>query len=169
MNILDVIIVTPILFGFVFGLFKGLIKELMSLAAVFLGIFGARLFEPQVSGLLISWFDNAQPGVIQAISYLLIFIVIVVLLLLVTNVLDKLFSAIALGGLNKFLGGLFGALKFALLVSVFLNVFDTFDKRFAFVKKETKDNSVTYDSMMSFGPSLWKEAKVVLFEPEDED
>ena len=41
MNTIDFVILIPILIGFVFGLFKGFIKELASLAAIFLGIYGA--------------------------------------------------------------------------------------------------------------------------------
>ncbi len=168
MSILDIFIITPIILGFIFGLFKGLIKELTSLAAIILGILGARLFEPQVSGLLLSWFDM-QPGMAQAVSYLILFVGIAVILLIIANMLDKLFSAIALGGLNKFLGGMFGALKFALIVSVLLNVFDTFDRQFGFLEKETRNESFSYDSMLKFGPRLWDEAKDFLFEAEDEN
>ena len=49
MNVLDIVLIAPVCLGLVFGLFKGLIKELMSLAAIVLGIVGARWFEPQVS------------------------------------------------------------------------------------------------------------------------
>ena len=168
MNILDIFIIAPIVLGFVFGLFKGLIKELTSLAAIVLGFFGARFFEPQVSGLLLSWFDM-QPGMAQAVSYLILFVAIAVLLLIVANMLDKLFSAIALGGLNKFLGGLLGALKFALIVSVLLNVLERFDGRFGFIKEETKKESLAYEGMIKFGPDLWDEAKDILFEPENEN
>ena len=160
MSILDLFIIIPIVLGFVFGLFKGLIRELFSLAAIVLGIFGARLFEPQVTKFLLSAFDM-QVGVAQAVSYLILFIAIVVLLLVVAKILDKLFSAIALGGLNKFLGALFGALKMALIVSVLLNVFDTLDQQYGFVKEETKNNSLTYENMLNFAPKLWNEVKEI--------
>jgi len=160
MSILDLFIIIPIVLGFVFGLFKGLIRELFSLAAIVLGVFGARLFEPQVTTFLLSTFDM-QTGVAQAVSYLILFVVIVVLLLVIAKILDKLFSAIALGGLNKFLGALFGALKMALIVSVLLNVFDTLDRQYGFVKEETKNNSLTYENMLNFAPRLWNEAKEI--------
>lgn len=167
MNVLDLIIFIPILIGFVFGLFKGLIKELTSLAAIVLGILGAKLFEPQVSALLLSAFDM-QPATAKPVSYLILFVVIAILLLLVANMIDKLFSAIALGGLNKLLGGIFGGLKLALIVSVLLNVFAVLDARFSFVKKETKENSIAYEPMMKLSPTLWEEAKVLFIEDENE-
>lgn len=160
MGILDLFIIIPIVLGFVFGLFKGLIKELFSLAAIVLGVFGARLFEPRVSEILLSMFDM-QIGVTQAVSYLILFVAIAILLLIFAKILDKLFSAIALGGLNKFLGALFGALKMALIVSVLLNVFDTLNQQYGIIKEEIKSNSLTYESMLNFAPELWNEAKEI--------
>ena len=69
MNVLDIVLIAPVCLGLVFGLFKGLIKELMSLAAIVLGIVGARWFEPQVSPWLCEAF-NLQAGVAQAVAYL---------------------------------------------------------------------------------------------------
>ncbi|NDV47689.1 CvpA family protein [Paludibacter sp. 221] len=165
MNIFDICIIVPVIIGFVVGLFKGLIKELISLAAIVLGILGARLFEPQVSKLLMSMFDM-KASIAQPLSYLILFLAIVVVLLVVANLLDKLFSAIALGGLNKFLGGIFGALKYALIVSVLLNVVDAFDRKSSFIKKETKEESFFYEPLTNFAPVLWKEAKVLFDEDE---
>jgi membrane protein required for colicin V production len=73
--------------------------------------------------------------------------------------LDKMFDSISLGGLNKLLGGVFGALKFALIVSVLLNVFDAIDSRFSIISKETKENSIGYNPLMKLGPKLWDETK----------
>ena len=99
MNVLDIVLIAPVCLGLVFGLFKGLIKELMSLAAIVLGIVGARWFEPQVSPWLREAFD-LQAGVAQAVAYLLLFVAIALVLLMVARLLDKFFAAIALGGLN---------------------------------------------------------------------
>ena len=166
MNILDIVLVAPVCLGLVFGLSKGLIKELMSLAAIVLGIMGARWFEPQVSPWLRNAFD-LQEGMAQAVAYLLLFVAIALVLLMVARLLDKFFSAIALGGLNKLLGGVFGALKWALVASVLLNVFDTFDRRFAWVEPQVKRESLLYDGMLHFGPRLWEETKDLLPAPQE--
>jgi membrane protein required for colicin V production len=167
MSILDIFIIIPIVLGFVFGLSKGLIKELFGLAAIVLGIFGARLFEPQVSQILLSAFDM-QVGTARAVSYLILFVTIAVALLFVANLLDKLFSAIALGGLNKLLGAVFGVLKMTLIVSVLLNVFDVFDQRHKFISEETKTKSFAYKPMLNFAPKMWKETKDFLEKNENE-
>lgn len=158
MNTLDLIILIPIALGFVFGLFKGLIKELASLAAIVLGIFGAKMFAPSLSGFLINKFDFSEKTALPT-AYLILFISIAIVLLLLAKTLDKIFDSIALGGLNKFLGGLFAALKYALIVSVLLNVFDALDSRFPIIKAKTKAESIGYKPIMKLAPTLWEETK----------
>jgi len=70
-----------------------------------------------------------------------------------------MFDSIALGGLNKFLGGLFAALKYALIVSVLLNVFNAMDAKFTMIKPKTKLESVGYKPLMSLAPVLWDETR----------
>jgi len=158
MNTLDLFLLIPIALGFIFGLLKGLIKELTSLAAIVLGIFGAKLFAPLVSGIFVSAF-HFSPKTAQPLAYLFLFVIIGIGLLLLANMLDKFFSAIALGGVNKVLGAIFGGLKIALIVSVLLNVFDALDSRFSILSIETKDNSIGYKPLMKLGPTLWDKTK----------
>jgi len=158
MHNLDLFLLIPIVFGFIFGLFKGLVKELASLAAIVIGIYGAKLFAPMVSGFLIHKFDFSTKTA-QPLSYLLLFIAIAVGLLFIASMLDKMVDSMSLGGLNKFLGGLFGALKYALIVSVLLNVFDSLDSRFSIIKQKTKEESIGYKPLLKFGPTLWDETK----------
>lgn len=158
MNNLDLIILIPIALGFVFGLFKGLVKELASLAAILLGIYGAKLLAPSFSGFLITKLSFSAKTALP-FAYLILFIAIAILLLLLAKTLDKIFDSIALGGLNKLLGGLFAALKYALVVSVLLNVFDALDSRFPIIKSKTKIESIGYKPIMKLAPALWEESK----------
>ena len=158
MNTLDLILFVPIALGFIFGLFKGLIKELASLTAIILGIYGAKLLAPLVSGFLIHQLHFSAKTSLP-ISYLILFIAIATGLILVAKLLDKFFESIALGGLNKLFGGVFCALKYALVVSVLLNVFDAMDSKFSLIKTKTKVESIGYKPLMSLAPTLWTETK----------
>ncbi|NDP19531.1 MAG: CvpA family protein [Paludibacter sp.] len=158
MNSLDLLVLIPITIGFVFGLFKGLIKELTSLAAIVFGIYGAKIFAPSVSEMLEKSFEFSSKTS-KPVAYLILFVTIAVILLVIANMLDKLFSSLSLGGFNKLMGGIFGGLKYALIVSVLLNIFDALDSRFSIVKIETKEQSLTYKPLMKFGPALWNETK----------
>ena len=82
-------------------------------------------------------------------------------LLILAKSLDKLFDSVSLGGLNKFMGGVFGALKYALIISVIINVFDVIDSKFSIVNPETKTSSIVYNPMLKLAPKLWDEAKAI--------
>ncbi|MDR1585272.1 MAG: CvpA family protein [Prevotellaceae bacterium] len=156
MNSLDIFILIPIAAGFIFGLFRGLVKEVASLAAIILGIYGAKQFSPLAADWLMNSF-NISAKVAVPLAYLLLFVAFAAALLILAHWVDKLFSAMALGGLNKLFGGLFGALKFALIVSVLLNVFEAFDSRFSFFDKEAKEKSIGYKPVIKLAPLLWHE------------
>jgi membrane protein required for colicin V production len=158
MNKLDLILLIPIGLGFVFGLFKGLIKEITSLAAIVLGIYGAKLLAPFISNVLIHSFEFS-PKTALPMSYLILFVIIALGLLMVAKSLEKIFDSISLGALNKFFGGIFGALKYALIVSVLLIIFNAIDSRFSMVSAQTKENSIAYKPLMKLAPALWDEAK----------
>ena len=158
MNTLDILLLIPITIGFIFGLFHGLVKELTSLAAIFLGIYGAKIFALKVANILIQTFHFTEKTA-TPVAYLLLFICIAVLLLIVANFLDKILSSLSLGGVNKLLGGIFGALKFALIIRGLLTVFNALDSRFDLVDAELKNESLGYQPMMKLGPTLWEETK----------
>ncbi len=158
MNTLDIIILIPIAVGFVFGLFRGLIKELIGLVAIFLGIYGAKFLSPWLSDILVSMFSFSAKTA-QPVAFIILFIVIVVFLLIIARMLDKLFDAVSLGGLNRFLGGLFGAIKFTLVVSVLINVMNALEEKFDIVENETINNSLLYKPVMKIAPDLWKEIR----------
>ncbi|HLP03797.1 MAG TPA: CvpA family protein [Paludibacter sp.] len=158
MNSLDLFLFLPVAAGFVFGLFKGLVKELTSLAAIVLGIFGAKLTAPFVSGLLVAA-TGMSKTLSMPVAYFISFVAIGVGLLMLSRALDKLMQSMALGGLNKFMGAVVGALKYALVISVMLNIFNVFDKKFSILGEEKKNESVCYGPLMKLGPALWDETK----------
>jgi Uncharacterized membrane protein, required for colicin V production len=158
MNKLDFILLIPIGIGFVFGLFKGFIKEITSLVAVLLGIYGAKLLAPYVAAFLVSTFRFSDKTALP-MAYLVLFAGIAVGLLIVAKSLEKIFDSMSLGGINKLFGGIFGALKYALIVSVLLIVFNAIDSRFSIINASTKENSKVYAPLLKLAPALWDEAK----------
>jgi membrane protein required for colicin V production len=158
MNKLDFILLIPIGIGFIFGLFKGFIKEITSLAAILLGIYGAKLLAPYVAAFLVGTFRFSDKTALP-MAYLVLFAGIAIGLLIVAKSLEKIFDSMSLGGLNKLLGGIFGALKYALILSVLLIVFNAVDSRFSIVGAATKENSKVYNPLLKLAPALWDEAK----------
>ncbi len=158
MNTFDFIIFIPIILGLIFGLFKGFVKELVSFIAIFVALLAAEIFTPIVMPLINLIFDFSEK-MGKTVSYVLVFMTALIVMFLLSKFTEKIISKIHLGWLNSLAGGAIGALKFALIISVLMNVFDALDSRFQFVKQEKKEASIAYLPILKLAPSLWNKSK----------
>ncbi len=147
MNFLDLILLTPIVFGLGRGLYKGLINELASLISLALGVFLAYQYSDLLFQLLSQYIDEAGKG-IMLLSYALIFIASSILVLLIAKALTKLLKLVALGLMNRILGGIFGALKFLLILLILIHISHPFLESQGFYEKESFVSSSFYSQFL---------------------
>lgn len=143
MNWLDAVILLPLLIGLVRGLMRGLVTELIAILAVILGFIGARMWGHDFSAWIFSQFAWPQP-VCDAVAYSLLFIGLAIALNILGKLFTKLLKTIHLGFVNRLLGGIFGALKWAVIVLTLVFIIDCLDRQFHFMKPELKNSSLTY-------------------------
>lgn len=158
MNSLDIYIAIPVIIGFISGLFKGLIKEVIGFLILIAGIFFARIFDDTVSDFFIRRFDM-HAGTAEPLAFIVVFALIAILLSIIGKMIERGFDTISLSGVNKLLGGVFGALKYALIISIFLNLLEGVNRRFTLIEQEKKEASLLYNPVLQMGPDLWKKAK----------
>ncbi len=123
MNILDIIIIAAVIFFLIRGIFRGIVREIGSLAGVVLGIWSATAYHPQLTGLLkgfIPW-GNYLP----LIAFALIFLVVLVLCNVLGWLFKKFFQKIFLGWIDRILGACLALLK-GIVLSYLLIVLVTF-------------------------------------------
>jgi membrane protein required for colicin V production len=153
MNLLDIILILPLAYGIIKGVIKGFVLQLASLIGLIAGIYFAKLYASSVATLFYHWFDiSLQYG--KAIAFLVLFLIVGLLVYLLAKSLDRFIELISLKWLNKLLGALFGGLKYALILSVLLNVFQAIDKHSTIILKNTKKSSLLYNPITSIVPSL---------------
>ena len=175
MNYLDIILSIPLLIGLYKGISRGIIKELASLLALIIGIYGAVHFSEQLQPKLQTsiFIDESF---LPIIAFGTTFIMIVLLVRLLGLILDKIIKLVSLGMISRLLGGFFGLLKIAFIISAFLLVFNTLEHHLELIPDEQKKNSLLYQplsEMLSFlvpeggdGNSLIEEAQKVWQEAE---
>lgn len=154
MGIFDIIIAVILVFGFIRGLMKGLFVEVASLAALVAGVYGAIHFSYFVGDFLnekVSWSEQY----ITLASFAITFAIIVLAISLLGKLFTKLADFAYLGWINKILGGVFGALKLALILSIVLLVFDKFNNTIPFVNAEEKEKSILYEPVRKLAPMLF--------------
>ncbi len=152
--ILDIILLLPIIYGLIRGIFRGLVGELTAIVAVVIGVLLAKVFAPDLASVFVKNV-NWNESICLLLSYVLIFMVATLSLHGIGYLLKRFLKAISLGWLNGGLGGLFGALKWALVVSVLINCFDMLDNTFHILKPETKDASYVYKPLQKVASVTW--------------
>ena len=154
MNYIDLVLALILIIAAIQGFRKGLIVELASLAALVLGIWGAIKFSDWTAS-----FINSTMGYhskyLTTIAFIVTFIVIVIVIHILGKILDKTVKAVALGFLNRLAGIIFGVLKAAVILSIFLLLFDTVDENVHLLPATQKAESKMYTPMKQLVPTLF--------------
>lgn len=154
MNTFDIIITALLLFGFVRGIMKGLFVEIASLVALVAGVYGAIHF----SYFIGDWLKNSvawDEKYISLAAFAGTFVVIIVAIALLGKILTKIADFAALGILNKILGGVFGALKIGLILSVIFIFFGKMNDTIPFIKQESLEESILYTPVKKIAPTIF--------------
>jgi len=154
MTVIDIVLGALLLFGLVRGLFKGLFVEVASLLALVLGVYGAIHFSNFAASFLESRVDWSEKY-INIVAFAITFVVIILAIGLAGKALTKLADFAALGIINKILGGVFGALKIGLILSVVIIVFDRMNNTLPFLDKEDLEDSILYKPVKSLAPMIF--------------
>lgn len=154
MGVLDIILAALLLFGLVRGFMKGLFVEVASLVALVAGIYGAIHFSNFAANFLQSRVDWSEKT-INITAFAITFVVIILAISLAGKALTKIANFAALGIINKLLGGIFGALKIGLVLSVILIVFDKMNRTIPFVNKVDLEGSILYKPVKSLAPMIF--------------
>jgi len=161
MNTVDIIIIIVLLFGLIKGYIKGLFIEITSLVGLVLGVYGAIHFSYFLSNILENRVDW-DASMIQIVAFAGTFLIILLALVFLGKALTKIAETASLGIFNKILGAIFGILKYALILSIVLIVYDQINGSIKFVKKKKVNQSVLFDPVKNFAPTIFpKLVKVV--------
>ena len=154
MSVIDIVLAALLLFGMIRGFMKGFFVEIASLLALVAGVYGAIHFSDFAATFLqdkTEWNEKT----INIVAFAITFVIIVLVIALAGKALTKLANFAALGILNKLLGGVFGALKIGLILSVVLIVFDSMNSAVPFTDENTIENSILYEPVKSLAPMIF--------------
>ncbi|SDX60864.1 membrane protein required for colicin V production [Lutibacter oricola] len=154
MNTFDIIIAVILVFGFIRGILKGLFVEVASLISLIAGIYGAIHFSYFVGEFLAQKVDWDEQY-ITIVSFAITFAIIVLVISLLGKLFTKMADFASLGILNKILGGVFGALKLGLILSIVLLVFNKLNNTLPFISEDQTEESILYKPIKNLAPTLF--------------
>jgi len=149
---LDIILLIPLAWGAFKGFRNGFIIELSTLAALILGIWGAIHFSDWVADYLLQHFE-IEREYLPMIAFAITFLGIVILLNLLGRLLTTLLKAVALNGINRLVGAIFGLLKWSFIFSIVLFLWRPVQEgTFKWPTAQDRDKSILYEPISSLAP-----------------
>ena len=114
MTAFDYAVLTVISASVLLGLWRGVVSEILALAAWIVAFLVARIVAEDVAAILSG--RIAEPGMRLAVAYVLIFVVVLLVFAIARMLITLLLKAVGLGVLDRLLGAAFGALRGILVV-----------------------------------------------------
>ncbi|HWQ81836.1 MAG TPA: CvpA family protein [Ignavibacteria bacterium] len=151
MNALDIIILILILLPAIFGLKKGLLKSVFSIAGIILGIILAVKFNSGVSLILKNLIKD--PKLVQVISFVSIILLVYFLSVFIASKISKINTLSET--FDKIGGFVFGGLKGLLSASILLILLGSY----SILPQTQKTNSALYPYVYNAAPSTYNAVK----------
>jgi len=154
MNIIDIIFLIPLAWFAYKGFINGLAVELASLLALLLGIYLSYRFSEFVGDKI--GLNGKYAGIL---AFIVTFIAVVVLVHLSGKLIDKAFSFVSLGFINKLAGLVFATLKIALILSIITYCINTLDSKKIIISEKNRKESVLFQPIGKLAPYFFSGLK----------
>ena len=154
MNIFDIIILFILSYGLINGFVKGFIIEVAGIISLILGVTGSFKFASILEVYLNSYVDW-RPKTIQAASFIILFVIIIYAVSLLAKMITKTLKIIALGMINRIFGGIFGLLKWCIILSSLVLVSQEINEIITLIPDKTLKESISYNLLEKVGGFLF--------------
>ena len=148
MSTFDIFLALPLAYGVFQGFRKGLLQEVVSVFALFLGfILGLKLLTTALP--LVQKFVGNALGLLPFLSFLVVFVLVILGVRLLGLLFKKIVDFTPLGMLDNILGAILGGLKWCFAISLLLYVSSLAGIA---VSQETARESVIYPFVLKSTP-----------------
>jgi membrane protein required for colicin V production len=124
MTQVDTLILAVIAISSAFGVWRGFIKEILSLLSWIAALLVSRVYTESLAGLLESLIDN--PSVRYVTAFSVLFVLIILLGTALNHFMSKLLVVTGLKTLDRLLGAVFGVARGTVIVLVVLFILNVF-------------------------------------------
>jgi membrane protein required for colicin V production len=149
-NLLDLIIILPIIAMALKGLKNGFVHEVFTLLGTLTAIFLAFTYMNAV-GIVIIHYTGTSGAWIPLIGFIFIYIFAIIIVKVIIKALNAFLSFAILSTINLIVGGLFSMFKGVLIFSVIL----LFMSAFNIPDEETKNGSLLYPYVFPTAPATY--------------
>ncbi|MDR0376836.1 MAG: CvpA family protein [Spirochaetaceae bacterium] len=122
MEVIDIIFMILMVILIVRCALRGFVEEVMSMSALVLGLGSAFFFHKKGAAFLVERYIPDVKILPEVLAFAAVFLIVFLAVKLLESILKDIVDRIHLGGVNRFLGAVFGFIEGVVLVSVVLFV-----------------------------------------------
>ncbi|HCY38661.1 MAG TPA: hypothetical protein DHV02_02240 [Neisseriales bacterium] len=120
----DFIFGAIIVVSVVFGVFRGGVAELLSMSTWFIALFVMRKYSADIEKIIPQLVSN---GMLRSLlSYIIAFVAVAIIIMLIKIMFHRFIHSLGLGGLNYFIGALFGIARGLVISALIIVVVEMF-------------------------------------------
>lgn len=143
MNVIDIVLIVPLLYATWNGFKKGFIIELFTLLALLVGIYCGIHFSDWTA-IKIKENIELEARYLPVVAFTVTFLAVGAMVYFAGKMLERMIKVVNLSPINKILGVIFSLLKMIYTLSILLILLETYDERGNFIPEETKNESLLY-------------------------
>ena len=140
--------------GFYWGYARGIIRTVSSVAAVFVGLFVAMRFGPDITRALARATDQPVEGALPLFGFLIAFVGVLIALRIAASLVERILTRLHLNFLNRVAGGMASAV----IAIFFYSVLVLFTASAGLVSEHVREQSATYSALAELPERVYKVA-----------
>jgi len=154
--IIDIIILLCLGWGAYKGFKKGFIIQSFMILALVLAIWGGFAFAGRLEPFMQNNFQMSELAC-SIVSFVFVFFLVLLLVYVSGYLVSSVVSAVALGMINRLSGAAFGIFANALILSVFILLFNRVNDKRHFIEPETLKRTHLYEPVGKVAPAIFPE------------
>ena len=145
---LDIVLLTPLIWGAYTGFKKGLIAQILGITSLLVGVWIGTKHQELIEFLII---DKVQEKFLSIACFIILFFGIIILGAIIIKMSEKFINFIQLKLLNKIAGVVLGIVKILSFLIVIVFIIESWDVNSFIIKRDTKEASIAYPIFKSIG------------------
>ena len=145
---LDVILLSPLLWGAYNGFKKGLAAQVLGIISLVAGVWIGTHFQHLIEPVII---EKVQEKYLSTLSFIILFFTTILIGAIITKIIEKFINFVQLKLLNKITGVVLGMIKILSFLIIIIFMLESWDTQSFLLKKTTKNSSVVYTVFKNIG------------------
>lgn len=150
MNLLDIIFVILFFYALVKGYRAGLILELCGIVGVVAAAYISYRLAEDIAVTLFPSFSFNYP-----LSFVIVFVAVLAVIGMAARVVSRVINFTGMGMINKMCGAVASFLKMAIVLAVFVALFDGLNNMTGWIKRDSLRNSAGYTALLSLSDTFF--------------